>query len=383
MAMLVGRWGWQRAGHSFLRSRLSPRYLSSAVAHQGASVSLAANGTAVALNHDISNSIGTIQAKTQPAVNPTLPMRVPPPKRASARRRINAATESGETPIHTVIAVCTAVSYDFRSLCAFLEGTFPQIQRLEDVIRVQLVAEPSKCASIEAFFFQDGCFVIWGPPTDASTFVLRLKDVVKPFEMGSLRESETETLFCKTRPTEHFYAGMEGETIVLETPERENSSQSSIQAKLAFSNGLIDSVKLAVLENSLEDFIEKVKPIPMMLAQGGKLPLSRAQVLRFAGELLRFRADLNLHSELTDTPEVYWSEPLLEELYERTSRVLEIRQRGRVLNRRLDYANELVSVLRSHLSEEHGLKLEWGIIMLIAVEVAFETLHWIVQIVRN
>ena len=59
------------------------------------------------------------------------------------------------------------------------------------------------------------------------------------------------------------------------------------------------------------------------------------------------------------------------------TRVLDIRQRGHVFNKKLDYANELVAVLRSHLSEQHGLKLEWGIIALIAVEVLFETLHWV------
>ncbi len=38
-------------------------------------------------------------------------------------------------------------------------------------------------------------------------------------------------------------------------------------------------------------------------------------------ELLQQRADLNLHSELINgTPDVYWSEPALEELYHRVSR---------------------------------------------------------------
>ena len=100
-------------------------------------------------------------------------------------------------------------------------------------------------------------------------------------------------------------------------------------------------------------------------------------MLKLTGELLKFRADLNLHSELIDTPEIYWSRPELEELYIKVSKVLDIRQRVHVLNKKLDYANELASVLRSHLSELHSLKLEWGIIVLIAVEVAFETLHWI------
>lgn len=43
----------------------------------------------------------------------------------------------------------------------------------------------------------------------------------------------------------------------------------------------------------------------------------------------------------------------------------------------IDYANELATILREHLSEKHSLTLEWMIIILITVEVAFEGLHWI------
>ena len=189
---------------------------------------------------------------------------------------------------------------------------------------------------------------------------------------------ETETLFFRINKSDRFFAGMEGEVIVLDIPEGEPEI-TVIHSKLAFSNGIADSVKLAVLESNLHEHIEKVKPIPLALANGGKLPVGRADVLQLTGELLKFRADLNLHSELTDTPEWYWSEPQLEELYNRVTKVLDIRQRAHMLNKRLDYANELASVLRSHLSERHGLKLEWGIIILIAVEVAFETLHWFVE----
>ena len=38
----------------------------------------------------------------------------------------------------------------------------------------------------------------------------------------------------------------------------------------------------------------------------------------------------------------------------------------------MDYAADIVSVLREQLSERHGLTLEWLIIGLIAIEVLFE-----------
>lgn len=42
-----------------------------------------------------------------------------------------------------------------------------------------------------------------------------------------------------------------------------------------------------------------------------------------------------------------------------------------MLNEKMDYAQEIASVLRQQLSERHGVRLEWIIIILIAVEVVF------------
>ena len=168
-----------------------------------------------------------------------------------------------------------------------------------------------------------------------------------------------------------YSTGMIGEMIVL------NEDTVSIKDKLAFSNGLADSVKLGVLERMMDEHISKVKNIPSALIKGGKVELGRRETLSLTGELLHFRAQLNLNSDLIDTPEIYWSEPKLEELYLRISRVLETRRRTATLNKKLDYAKEMAQVLSEHLAEKHGLKLEWGIIALIAVEVAFETFHLI------
>ena len=170
--------------------------------------------------------------------------------------------------------------------------------------------------------------------------------------------------------------GLIDEMIVL------NEDTMSIKEKLAFSNGLADSVKLGVLERMMDEHISKVKNIPSALIKGGKIGLGRRETLSLTGELLHFRAQLNLNSDLIDTPEIYWSEPKLEELYLRISRVLETRRRTATLNKKLDYAKEMAQVLGDHLAEKHGLKLEWGIIALIAVEVAFETFHLIETLMK-
>lgn len=43
------------------------------------------------------------------------------------------------------------------------------------------------------------------------------------------------------------------------------------------------------------------------------------------------------------------------------------------MNEKLNHCNELAELLRTHLSEKHSFNLEWGIIVLIAIEVCYET----------
>lgn len=269
-----------------------------------------------------------------------------------------------------MVALCTAESYNFKAL--------------REVLQARYRCSPLKCDDVlhckldvgEVFFFENGSFVLW-PNISEGNMDVHLKSIsslVKEYETVSISNPEVEELEYQELPN-LSNAKIEGECLLV--PESGIDESAKVMTRLAFSNGLADSVKLATLENYLQEHIEKVKHIPWMLQRGGKLIMTRSEVLKLIGELLHFRAVLNLQSELIDTPELYWSEPVLESLYLKTSRLLETRTRIAILNKKLDYANEMTQVLRSHLSEQHGLKLEWGIIALIAVEVFFELAHYI------
>ena len=164
--------------------------------------------------------------------------------------------------------------------------------------------------------------------------------------------------------------GMSADTIIIGT------DLPSHQAKLAFSSGIGRSVKLACLENLLDRHILKNRYIPQILLSGKKLPLGRDAVLRNLGELFSLRALLNLHSELLDSPDFCWSNPKMEDCFDKISKSLDVKPRIAVFNKKLDYANQVAEVLHNHLHEQHSLKLEWFIIILIGVEIAFEVLHY-------
>lgn len=53
------------------------------------------------------------------------------------------------------------------------------------------------------------------------------------------------------------------------------------------------------------------------------------------------------------------------------------------MNEKINHCLELVNLLSSHLSDKHHVRLEWMIIVLIMVEVAFEMLHYVHMYLEN
>jgi uncharacterized Rmd1/YagE family protein len=83
--------------------------------------------------------------------------------------------------------------------------------------------------------------------------------------------------------------------------------------------------------------------IPRQLALTGSLKkLRRAEALKLTGKLFKLRRDINLVSNVLDTPELFWSEASLKDLYDAGRDYFEIEQRVQILNDRLAVASDLV-----------------------------------------
>ncbi|KAK9433592.1 hypothetical protein V1505DRAFT_361573 [Lipomyces doorenjongii] len=239
----------------------------------------------------------------------------------------------------------------------------------------------------DAFVLSNGSIVTFGM-TEIDT--IRLADELRPAEIRPYPVRESEDMDYVEFPDDQY----EPDNVDEESNRhhREENLQRSfvdgeiicirgfdrVLDKAAFASGLARSTKLAVLEMGLEKYLESIRDITDRLATGAKLPVHDGrEVLKKTGELLTLRGNLNLYSELTETPDLYWSEPELETIYRAISKNLDIAPRIAILNKKLDYVSEVVSILKAHLSEEQSVRLEWMIIILIMVEVAFETSHFV------
>lgn len=221
--------------------------------------------------------------------------------------------------------------------------------------------------------FPSGTIVTWSLPPDVVTKqILRAADDAHPIDMREVEDLEFTTDISRETSI------LKGDVIVLGTRKehKEGDTLDTTLAKVAFSSGLARSTKLAVLESALTSYFESTRNIPALLSEGAGVPLGRKFILQKTGELLSLRARLNHYSELTDSlPDIFWdsrSELGLEGYYDQVGRALDVNVRIRTLNQKMDYAAEIATVLREMSSEQHGTRLEWIIILLIAVEVVFE-----------
>ncbi|OTB12285.1 hypothetical protein K445DRAFT_321270 [Daldinia sp. EC12] len=295
-----------------------------------------------------------------------------PPQRA-----VNTRKESigSEVDYHrTITSICVAQSFDMEAVQEILRFHAFELDPDGTEFDPTGVVHARGINNGDIFVFPSGTVVAWSVPTDA-LMTLATRQLIRAAQLPHLNRLEMEELEFipdETRDTSY----MKGEVVVLGTraQERENRRIDTTLAKIAFSSGLARSPKLAVLENQAIDYFENSKDSLDFLEGGLEHKLKRSAVLKMTGKLLTLRSQLNHYSDITDQlPDMFWdSESNLENYYNQISTVLDIRQRIGILNKKIDYGFENVSVLREMVSEKYGHRLEWIIISLITIEVLFE-----------
>ncbi|KAK3486633.1 uncharacterized protein B0T23DRAFT_388057 [Neurospora hispaniola] len=281
----------------------------------------------------------------------------------------------------TISAVCVAESFDMDAVVSLLTSHNFSLDPDNTGFDIHEVVHARGLNHGDIFVFPSGTIVTWAlPPDVVDTLATRL--LIPAAESPFVENKEEEDLEFTTDPTEE-QSKVSGDVVVLGTRREVEAGDrlDTTLAKIAFSSGLARSTKLAVLESSLTRYLESTRHIPDQLSQGLKAPLSRELILQKTGELLNLRSQLNHYNDLTDAlPDIFWdSEEKLETYYSKIGKALDVGVRIKTLNDKMTYAQEVVKVAQEVLdisekmsSEKHSTRLEWIIIILIAIEVVFE-----------
>ena len=292
------------------------------------------------------------------------------------KKRKSLSTDIGTVNTGIVKALSTSEEYNLESL---VQGLNQQQLYEPNIITTSTSSLPDVIHAVakykveqeprEIFFFREGTVVMWNISDLESENILQfLKDYEENHYMESIVQSESEQM-CYSYDDKGKQSHIRNGDIVL-------ASNATNLDKFTFSNAMAQSVKLGIWEASLDNYIRSIEFVTEDLKAGRKLTLTQQEVLKKQGELFALRHLINLSSDLLDTPDFYWERDDLERLYQEICSYFNIAKRTRVINEKLNHCVELVSILSAHLSDRHHIRLEWMIIILIMVEVVFETLHY-------
>ncbi|KAJ3061185.1 hypothetical protein HDU98_002891 [Podochytrium sp. JEL0797] len=210
----------------------------------------------------------------------------------------------------------------------------------------------------EVFLFDFGVIVLWNFTVEEENLYL---SILKPFATNARSPSDAEVedfhfQYSFTRPNQpRIYNDM----ITLKS--------GNPMIKLTISHGIAQSAKLARFENIMEAEIEETSALPRMMAKYGEVRLTREDVMKIVGRLFRLRMDVNLVSNVLDTPEIFWSEPELQGLYNAIRGYLEISQRVKLLNTRTGVVSDLLDMLSDHLHGDQMSMITLIVIILIVI----------------
>ncbi|KAK6641562.1 hypothetical protein RUM44_013275 [Polyplax serrata] len=293
------------------------------------------------------------------------------------KRPVKKKKALGDSTGLRINAFSTAEEYDLDGLSQSLsvETSFKQNHVIGDPDVVESICAVSKSDAHDAdgkhlFFFREGSVVMWNLSDLEMKTVLNF---VKNYEKNSFEESmiqnESETM-------NYIYSPDVAEPEIINDNIVFSRGNDLIFEKYAISNAMALSVHLGTFEANFENYINAMEPVTDDLKSGRVIKMSRDEVLQKTGQLFALRHNINLNSNLLDTPDFYWDRAELEKLYQRTSNYFCINKRTRVMNEKINHCIELVELLSSHLNDKHHVRLEWMIIILIMVEVLFEIIHF-------
>ncbi len=134
---------------------------------------------------------------------------------------------------------------------------------------------------------------------------------------------------------------------------------------------------LSVYENEIDQTIEETKSIPSELAYNGSISLTKEEICKNIGSIIIKRSSVNLHSDMLDTPEIFWEYEEWEPIYRKMRKYLDMDRRLEALNKRLDVLKELYDMLNLESKNSYRHYLEWIVMILIIIQIFIE-LWWII-----
>lgn len=219
-----------------------------------------------------------------------------------------------------------------------------------------LVIEPERGSWIYVERF--GAVVFW----NCSEPVVQafLKDLEALPDAGSRVGSAQDTLAV--------HVGSEEDTVGFSTVWLKELTLDKLKI---VSLALAQSVALDYFENSVSKAMARFQPVVHAMREEGKLPLNHREVLALVAFAMEIRSVVLENLTLFDDPPESWESESLAHLDSALFDQFDLEERINAINQKLAYLKDAGSTLMEVLNHRKSVRLEWIVIILIAIEVVY------------
>ncbi len=177
---------------------------------------------------------------------------------------------------------------------------------------------------------------------------------------GTLKEREVETAQVVLKPDEEDLVGNTGLIQV---------KSIDTNRLLLVGEALAVAVALAVDERRIAKAFERIEPVASSLIARRLPPGPQSAMLQQIGEALLVQQRLAGRVDLDEKPDVLWEHPELERFWAKLVDEFDLPARARAIERKLALIREAAETITDLISTRTSHRLEWYIILLIAIEI--------------
>lgn len=141
---------------------------------------------------------------------------------------------------------------------------------------------------------------------------------------------------------------------------------------------LAKSVALERLEIDIDKLLDEIEDIVNYL-QRGYLTISDKKLANMSARILGFRLSTISYIMLLDKPEITWLNEEAEKLFDQLSPLFDLTDRCENIRLKSEMLMDITSVFTQLAHAKRGNRLEWGIIILIMIEIVLLLIEMFVQ----
>jgi uncharacterized Rmd1/YagE family protein len=136
---------------------------------------------------------------------------------------------------------------------------------------------------------------------------------------------------------------------------------------------LAKSVALERIEIHIDLLLDEIEDVVQYLHQG-KLNISDEQLAKMSARILGFKFNTISYIMLLDKPDITWVNEDAAELFAELSALFELEDRYEKIKHKSDTLMDITGVFSGLVHAKRGNKLEWAVIILIAIEIVLSLL---------